>query len=77
MERTLIYAAAGCFVGTAASILLHPYKSDPFLLFLFPLWGLILGVSIARVIDKNKFPDEKTITSSKIRIKSKHLKNRK
>jgi xanthosine utilization system XapX-like protein len=72
MDRKLLYAVAGCFVGTLASIFLNDYKPDPFLLFLLPLWGLILGVSIARVIDMYNPPEE-----SKLEIKPKHLKKQK
>ena len=58
MDRPLVYAAVGCFIGTLASMLFNRYTTDPFLLFLFPMWGLILGVSIARVVDKRSLQKE-------------------
>ncbi len=50
MERVLLYSAAGCFVGTILSIILYNVylASFPFVLFLLPMWGFIMGTAIAK-----------------------------
>lgn len=50
MERNLLYAAIGCFAGTLFSMFLIQYNQEPILLILLPMWGLVLGISIARVV---------------------------
>ena len=57
MTRVLIYAIAGCFIGTVASLALNQYNPSPFLLFLIPMWGMVLSVAVARVVNLYK-PEE-------------------
>ena len=58
MNRPLLYTITGGFAGTILSLLLSSYKTTPFLLFLVPMWGMVLGVSLARVVDLYKEPKE-------------------
>ena len=58
MERTILYGAGGCFIGTMFSLLLNQYNPNPFLLFLLPMWGMIFAIAIARVVNLYKVPEE-------------------
>lgn len=51
MERTISYGAAGCFIGTVAALVLFKYNSNAFLLFLIPMWAMIFGIAVARVVN--------------------------
>jgi len=59
-----MYGAVGCFIGTISSIFLNQYKTQPFVLFFIPIWGLFLGIAVARVVDK-KLPVENKETLKK------------
>ncbi len=54
MDRHLLFGTIGCFAGTFFSMLLTKYNTNPILLVLLPMWGLVFGVSFARVIDVKK-----------------------
>jgi hypothetical protein len=54
MERNLAFGATGCFAATLISIFLIEYKPNPLIPVLLPMWGLVLGVAIARVADIKK-----------------------
>ena len=69
MERIFLFTAGGCFVGTMVSLFLNQYNPSPFLLFLLPMWGMVLGVSIARVVNLYKEPEEVKITRPRERFK--------
>ena len=50
METNLLYASIGTFAGTIFSIFLMNYNPNPMLLVLLPMWGLVFGVSLAKVV---------------------------
>ena len=58
MNRPLMYTIAGGFIGTILSLFLSNYRTNPFLLFLIPMWGMVLGVSLARVVGLYKEPND-------------------
>ena len=59
MEKNLIYGTTGCFVGTLIGLFAVKYNPQPIILVLLPMWGLVMGVSIARVIP------EKTVSKKR------------
>ena len=72
MERNLSYGAVGCFAATLFSIFLIKYNPNPFLLVLLPMWGLVFGVALARVITMEK----ETVTLEKPTRKLRKSKKR-
>lgn len=54
VERGLIYGAAGCFAATICAMVLVRYNPNPILLVLLPMWGLVFGVALAKVVDLKK-----------------------
>jgi len=58
MDKIISYGVIGVFLGTAASLFLNQYQSNPFLLFLLPMWGMVLSIAVARVINLHEIPDE-------------------
>ena len=57
MERVSIYALVGCFVATLISLFLNSHQENKVILILLPMWGLVLGIAVARVVNSG----EKTI----------------
>jgi len=55
MDDNFKYALIGCFVGTIVSLGMYKLNSNPFLLFLMPMWGMILAIAIAKVVNAKKF----------------------
>ena len=51
MDRNVIYGAVGCFVGTILSMYIIKYNPHTFLLIVLPMWGLVMGISIARTVN--------------------------
>ena len=52
MDINLTYATAGTFAGTLFSIFLINYNPNPMLLILLPMWGLVFGIALAKVMYK-------------------------
>jgi xanthosine utilization system XapX-like protein len=50
MDEHVIYGASGCFIGTLVSLILIQFNPQPILLILLPMWGLLMGISISRVL---------------------------
>ena len=50
METTLLYGTIGAFAATIFSMFLINYNPHPMLLVLLPMWGLVFGISIAKVV---------------------------
>ena len=51
MDRNVIYGAIGCFVGTMLSMYIVKYNPHAFLLIVLPMWGLVMGISVARTVN--------------------------
>ena len=58
MDRTFLYGVMGLFSATLFSLFLRNYQPNPFLLILLPMWGLIMGVAIARVVARSAVGDQ-------------------
>lgn len=54
MERTTIYGVVGCFLATAFSVYLNKFQSNTVLLILIPMWGLVIGIAVARVVNSRE-----------------------
>ena len=54
MQRNLSFGAIGTFAATILAILLIRYKPNPVLLIILPMWGLVIGVAVARVVSSKK-----------------------
>lgn len=54
MEKDLLYASAGTFGATLFSVFLVNYNPNPMLLVLLPMWGLVFGISLAKVAGMKK-----------------------
>lgn len=50
MNEQVIYGASGCFIGTLISLILIQFNPQPILLILLPMWGLVMGIAIFRVL---------------------------
>ena len=51
MSKAIIYSAIGCFVGTILALVLAQ-SNFTFFLLLLPMWGFVIGVTIANVVSK-------------------------
>ncbi len=49
-----MFGAIGTFAGTIFSMILIEYNTQPLLLVLLPMWGLVFGSALAKVIDVKK-----------------------
>ncbi len=54
MDKVISFATGGCFLGTLIAFYLNNYQANPFLLFLLPMWGMVLGISLARAVKPKK-----------------------
>ena len=56
MEKGILFATGGCFIGTLVSIFMFPYwyATNPFFLLLIPMWGMILAITIGAVAGGKK-----------------------
>lgn len=50
MDKNLSYGTAGCFAGTILAFIAIMYNPNPVLVVILPMWGMIMGVSISRVV---------------------------
>lgn len=60
MEKSLVYGSLGCFVGTLISLFVIRFNPQPVLLVLLPMWGLVMGVSISRVVSSKEKEEKKS-----------------
>jgi ascorbate-specific PTS system EIIC-type component UlaA len=51
MDTSVTYGTAGCFIGTILSMLIIKYNPNPFILVILPMWGLVMGIAVAKVMD--------------------------
>ena len=54
MDKNISYGAAGCFAGTLLAFIAIVYNPSPVLVVILPMWGMVMGVSIARVMKTSK-----------------------
>jgi hypothetical protein len=54
MERGLLFGTIATFAATITSMILIEYNTNPILLILLPLWGLVMGIAVSRVVDLKK-----------------------
>ena len=51
MDRTAVFGFLGCVIATLISMYYIQFRTNGFFLILIPMWGLVMGVAVGRVVD--------------------------
>jgi len=79
MERAFTYGIIGCLIATMLSLVLKDFQQNLFILLLLPMWGMILAMSLAKVVDMKeaeKAAEKKAVPDQIIYQKPKKAKRK-